>query len=246
MPCPLYRHQVPLPPVEPMICQHTRWAPPPKGALSGAERSHMATKLLDDVEASSAVIPAEATGPERVADARERAYGPGRESRKPVTRSASNNIEVGGLLGPGSAQARRSRARLAGMTTICDRPAFQGEGAHPRSLRRRRATQPHRLRRRLRGPIRMPERCGLAEMRSASSWSRMGHRLVMMSLGGAEPSAKTVLIARSTKTKAVSLPRSNASFTSGEPTNRPQRLDGRFVGKTVGRREVGPGCAEHP
>ena len=38
----------------------------------------------------------------------------------------------------------------------------------------------------------------------------------MMSLGDAEPSAKTVLMARSTKTEAVSLPRSNASFTSGE------------------------------
>src|SRR6266851_1696203 len=41
-------------------------------------------KSLDHVRAFSIVIPAERSGPERVADARERAYGPDRESRNPV------------------------------------------------------------------------------------------------------------------------------------------------------------------
>ena len=57
-------------------------------------------KSRDHVEASSIVIPAEASGPERVADARERAYGPGRESRNPVTRSGSNSTEAGGYWVP--------------------------------------------------------------------------------------------------------------------------------------------------
>jgi hypothetical protein len=55
--------------------------------LKGQGNQHMATKSLNDVEASSVVIPAEATRP-----------SPG--SRNPVTRSASNNIEAGGYWVP--------------------------------------------------------------------------------------------------------------------------------------------------
>jgi hypothetical protein len=62
-------------------------------------------------------------GPERVVDARERAYGPGRESRNPVTRSSSNSTETGGYWVPARRKPGVAGLAWPGMTTICDGPA---------------------------------------------------------------------------------------------------------------------------
>jgi cytochrome c553 len=55
-----------------------------------------------------------------------------REGRNPVLRSGSTIYAGRWVLGPGSARARRSRARLAGTTTTCDSPALEGEGGTER------------------------------------------------------------------------------------------------------------------